>query len=182
MQKNPLILLPWAGSQAEHARHKLPIKTIKRMLMIRQVPEITSSIADFHSSLLLPCDVVEGSRLHSKFFSLVCGRPRTGILLGMLYSSMCFQPWAAAKWSVGSSTSLGDASRPRDVRATSFSSPAPNDDTSASCSQPSKFSSRDVRFNNLGIQDRVRFVARATLSYRESDRMPVSILNFIRRR
>ena len=36
--------------------------------------------------------------------------------------------------------------------------------------------------NNLGIQDRVRFVARATLSYLESDRTPVSILNFIRRR
>ena len=35
---------------------------------------------------------------------------------------------------------------------------------------------------NLEIQDRVRFVARATLSYRESDRTPVSILNFIRRR
>ena len=138
MQKNLLILLPWAGSQAEHARHKLPIATIMRMLMIRQAPEDTSSIADFHSSLLLPFDVVEGSRLHSKFFSLVCGRPRTGILLGMLYSSMCFQPWAAAKWSVGSSTSLGDASRCRDVRACSFSSPAPSAATSASCLQLSK--------------------------------------------
>ena len=97
MQKNLLILLPWAGSQAEHAKLKLPNMTIMRMLMIRQVLEDRVSIADFHSSLLLPFDVAEGSRPQSKFFSLVCGRPRTGILLGMLYSSMCFQPWAAAK-------------------------------------------------------------------------------------
>ena len=111
MQKNLLILLPWAGSQAEHAKLKLPNMTIMRMLMIRQVPEDTVSITDFHSSLLLPFDVAEGSRPQSKFFSLVCGRPRTGILLGLLYSSMRFQPWAAAKWSVGSSTSPGDASQ-----------------------------------------------------------------------
>ena len=40
--------------------------------------------------MLLPFDVVEGSRLHSKFFSLVCGRPRVGILLELLFSSMGF--------------------------------------------------------------------------------------------
>ena len=113
MQKNLLILLPWAGSQAEHARQELPIKIIMRMLMNCQMPEDINPITGYHSSLLHPLSVAEGIRPQSKFFSLVCGRPRTGILLGVSYSSMWFQPWAAAKCCVGSSTSPGDASRLR---------------------------------------------------------------------
>ena len=113
MQKNLLILLPWAGSHAERARQALPLKIIIRMLMNCQMPEDINPKIGYHSCSLHPLYVAEGVRPQSKFFSLVCGRPRAGILLGVSYSSMWFQPWAAAKCCVGSSTSPGDASRLR---------------------------------------------------------------------